>query len=154
MRKIQLTTAPIKADAQVIVLNASFVSRITKAQTELKEALNAIKESVNCALEYGQTVIDVDTNVTIGATNARIMFKDVNRIDRVMDLINDIYFAMSEDEDGTADVNTNNNIPRGIKLPQPARPQGIDPVDWEEDAEDEDEDDYSEDGFQKPVHKR
>lgn len=110
MKKVQITTAAIKAEAQVIVLDVSFVSRIAKAQVELNSAVNNIKNAAN----YAHRMLDNKGNVC-GVEDMVMQFKDINRIDRVLDIINEIYFAFNEDEDGTAPANISDNTFKGYE---------------------------------------
>lgn len=119
MKKIQVTTAAIKAEAQVIVLNASLVSRIVKSHSELKNVVRNLKDEAQRAVDSNRA------HKEAGATafyDTILLCSDVNSVDRVFKLLSDIVFAFDEDEDGTAPANDYNSF-EGMKVPNTPEPQ-------------------------------
>lgn len=85
MAKIQITTVEMKSNAQVIVLDANFVSRVTKALCRMDEMRSQISYE------------DADGNRRANKTGMNQIFADdvcaelfVSRIENVYDLLKDV----------------------------------------------------------------
>lgn len=98
MKKIQITTMPIKAEAEVIVLNSAFVARVAKSTAELTSTLNHIDRAVVSATKCGNKYEIPGTNVveyTFSTTD-----RDIERLHTALTLISDIYKAFTDEDKG------------------------------------------------------
>lgn len=118
MKKIQIQTAEIKANAQVIVLDASFVARVADAHNRLNTTVKNMKERANEVLQGYRRCIARDSQGHNVAVEMIVDFADINRMDVAKKLLDDIMFAFVEDEDGTAPAIEKDYTFEGAEYPE------------------------------------